>query len=210
MKSLALAGNTYPAEICRAKGVSTIKELVERTSMRTQTVIDLLLCRQDAIFLQDGSYSLAAQEFALFIGLPPDMLYGEHPEADERRIEAEQAFAESHVVQPVEPLDHAIRENLKETSTRVLASLTPREERVLRMRFGIGLGTEDDMLGEVGQQFSVTRERLRQIEAKALRKLKHPSRSRKLRRFLDLDFENDEHADIRAELLLHGQDCLEE
>ncbi|MXU65245.1 RNA polymerase sigma factor RpoD [Oceanomicrobium pacificus] len=82
------------------------------------------------------------------------------------------------------PLDSAIQGNLKETTTRVLASLTPREERVLRMRFGIGMNT-DHTLEEVGQQFSVTRERIRQIEAKALRKLKHPSRSRKLRSFLD-------------------------
>ena len=82
------------------------------------------------------------------------------------------------------PLDNAIQGNLKETTTRVLSSLTPREERVLRMRFGIGVNT-DHTLEEVGQQFSVTRERIRQIEAKALRKLKHPSRSRKLRSFLD-------------------------
>ncbi|MEM0978364.1 MAG: RNA polymerase sigma factor RpoD [Pseudomonadota bacterium] len=82
------------------------------------------------------------------------------------------------------PLDNAIQGNLKETTTRVLSSLTPREERVLRMRFGIGMNT-DHTLEEVGQQFSVTRERIRQIEAKALRKLKHPSRSRKLRSFLD-------------------------
>jgi len=82
------------------------------------------------------------------------------------------------------PIDSAIQANLRETTTRVLASLTPREERVLRMRFGIGMNT-DHTLEEVGQQFSVTRERIRQIEAKALRKLKHPSRSRKLRSFLD-------------------------
>ena len=84
----------------------------------------------------------------------------------------------------VQPLDAAIHANLRETTTRVLATLTPREERVLRMRFGIGMNT-DHTLEEVGQQFSVTRERIRQIEAKALRKLKHPSRSRKLRSFLD-------------------------
>jgi len=82
------------------------------------------------------------------------------------------------------PIDAAIQANLRDTTTRVLASLTPREERVLRMRFGIGMNT-DHTLEEVGQQFSVTRERIRQIEAKALRKLKHPSRSRKLRSFLD-------------------------
>jgi len=84
----------------------------------------------------------------------------------------------------VQPLDAAILGNLRESTTRVLSSLTPREERVLRMRFGIGMNT-DHTLEEVGQQFSVTRERIRQIEAKALRKLKHPSRSRKLRSFLD-------------------------
>ena len=82
------------------------------------------------------------------------------------------------------PADKATHSNLRETTTRVLATLTPREERVLRMRFGIGMNT-DHTLEEVGQQFSVTRERIRQIEAKALRKLKHPSRSRKLRSFLD-------------------------
>ncbi len=84
----------------------------------------------------------------------------------------------------VQPLEAAIHVNLRETTTRILASLTPREERVLRMRFGIGMNT-DHTLEEVGQQFSVTRERIRQIEAKALRKLKHPSRSRKLRSFLE-------------------------
>jgi RNA polymerase primary sigma factor len=82
------------------------------------------------------------------------------------------------------PVEAAINNNLRESTTRVLSSLTPREERVLRMRFGIGMNT-DHTLEEVGQQFSVTRERIRQIEAKALRKLKHPSRSRKLRSFLD-------------------------
>src|SRR5690606_31427197 len=82
------------------------------------------------------------------------------------------------------PLDAAINSNLREITTRVLATLTPREERVLRMRFGIGMNT-DHTLEEVGQQFSVTRERIRQIEAKALRKLKHPSRSRKMRGFLN-------------------------
>lgn len=84
----------------------------------------------------------------------------------------------------VMPLDMAIHSNLREATTRVLSSLTPREERVLRMRFGIGMNT-DHTLEEVGQQFNVTRERIRQIEAKALRKLKHPSRSRRLRSFLD-------------------------
>ncbi|MBR1903840.1 MAG: sigma-70 family RNA polymerase sigma factor, partial [Alphaproteobacteria bacterium] len=84
----------------------------------------------------------------------------------------------------LQPLDMAIHSNLKETCTKILSSLTPREERVLRMRFGIGMNT-DHTLEEVGRQFNVTRERIRQIEAKALRKLKHPSRSKKLRSFLD-------------------------
>jgi RNA polymerase primary sigma factor len=82
------------------------------------------------------------------------------------------------------PIDAAIQSNLRETTTRVLASLTPREERILRMRFGLGLNS-DHTLEEVGQKFSVTRERIRQVEAKALRKLKHPSRSKELRSFLD-------------------------
>jgi RNA polymerase primary sigma factor len=98
--------------------------------------------------------------------------------------------ADSHLGDLIEdknailPLDAAIQSNLRETTTQVLASLTPREERVLRMRFGIGMNS-DHTLEEVGQQFSVTRERIRQIEAKALRKLKHPSRSRMLRSFLE-------------------------
>ena len=83
----------------------------------------------------------------------------------------------------VQPLDAAIQANLRETTTRVLASLTPREERVLRMRFGIGMNT-DHTLEEVGQQFSVTRERIRQIEAKALRKMRHPTRLRQIEGFL--------------------------
>ena len=84
----------------------------------------------------------------------------------------------------VQPLEAAIHANLRETTTRILASLTPREERVLRMRFGIGMNT-DHTLEEVGKQFDVTRERIRQIEAKALRKLRHPSRSGHLKTFLD-------------------------
>ena len=84
----------------------------------------------------------------------------------------------------VVPLNAVIQANLRETTARILGTLTPREERVLRMRFGIGMST-DHTLEEVGQQFNVTRERIRQIEAKALRKLKHPNRSRRLRSFLD-------------------------
>ena len=105
----------------------------------------------------------------------------ETPIGDEEDSQLGDFIEDSNAILPVEA---AIQSNLRETTTRVLASLTPREERVLRMRFGIGMNT-DHTLEEVGQQFSVTRERIRQIEAKALRKLKHPSRSRKLRSFLD-------------------------
>jgi RNA polymerase primary sigma factor len=84
----------------------------------------------------------------------------------------------------IQPVDATIQSNLRETTTRVLALLTPREERIVRMRFGLGMNS-DHTLEEVGRQFSVTRERIRQIEAKALRKLKHPSRSKVLRSFLD-------------------------
>jgi RNA polymerase primary sigma factor len=106
----------------------------------------------------------------------------ESPVGDEEDSSLGDFIADESALQP---LDSAIHSNLKETCTRILSSLTPREERVLRMRFGIGMNT-DHTLEEVGQQFNVTRERIRQIEAKALRKLKHPSRSRKLRSFLDL------------------------
>ncbi|MCK5555872.1 MAG: sigma-70 family RNA polymerase sigma factor, partial [Alphaproteobacteria bacterium] len=105
----------------------------------------------------------------------------ETPVGDEEDSQLGDFIEDKNVVLPV---DAAIQANLRETTTRVLATLTPREERVLRMRFGIGMNT-DHTLEEVGQQFSVTRERIRQIEAKALRKLKHPSRSRQLRSFLD-------------------------
>ncbi len=105
----------------------------------------------------------------------------ETPIGDEEDSNLGDFIPDSNALQPI---DSAIQSNLRATTTRVLASLTPREERVLRMRFGIGMNT-DHTLEEVGQQFSVTRERIRQIEAKALRKLKHPSRSRKLRSFLD-------------------------
>ncbi len=105
----------------------------------------------------------------------------ETPVGDEEDVRLGDLIEDKNAIQPI---DAAIQSNLRETTTRVLASVTPREERVLRMRFGIGMN-KDHTLEEVGQQFSVTRERIRQIEAKALRKLKHPSRSRILRSFLD-------------------------
>jgi len=105
----------------------------------------------------------------------------ETPVGDEEDVRLGDLIEDKNAIQPI---DAAIQSNLRETTTRVLASLTPREERILRMRFGIGMN-KDHTLESVGQQFSVTRERIRQIEAKALRKLKHPSRSRILRSFLD-------------------------
>ncbi|MCM1323791.1 MAG: RNA polymerase sigma factor RpoD [Acetobacter sp.] len=105
----------------------------------------------------------------------------ESPVGDEEDSSLGDFIADENALQPI---DSAVHSNLKETCTRILSSLTPREERVLRMRFGIGMNT-DHTLEEVGQQFNVTRERIRQIEAKALRKLKHPSRSKRLRSFLD-------------------------
>jgi RNA polymerase primary sigma factor len=105
----------------------------------------------------------------------------ETPVGDEEDVRLGDLIEDKNAIQPI---DAAIQSNLRETTTRVLASVTPREERVLRMRFGIGIN-KDHTLEEVGQQFSVTRERIRQIEAKALRKLKHPSRSKSLRSFLD-------------------------
>jgi RNA polymerase primary sigma factor len=104
----------------------------------------------------------------------------ETPVGDEEDVRLGDLIEDKNAIQPI---DAAIQSNLREATTRVLASVTPREERVLRMRFGIGIN-KDHTLEEVGQQFSVTRERIRQIEAKALRKLKHPSRSRSLRSFL--------------------------
>jgi RNA polymerase primary sigma factor len=93
-------------------------------------------------------------------------------------------LSDAAIKELVRTIDATIQSNLRETTTRILASLTPREERIVRMRFGLGMNS-DHTLEEVGQQFSVTRERIRQIEAKAIRKLKHPSRSRVLRSFLD-------------------------
>lgn len=230
MKSHALAADTYPAECCRAKGVTSIKQLTGLSLIQTQTVIDLLLCRPETVFLQDGSYSTAAQQFAFFIGLLEEMLFGEHPDAERLRHEAEAGFVELHTAEPVDPEAEAIQASLMTDTTRVLASLTPREDRVLRMRFGIGTG-DDSCLEEVGQQFSVTRERIRAVEARALKALKHPSRSRKLRAFLDGEppasdsdprrkrlndlFEADPEAcfdpnfELRAELWAWGVDRLE-
>jgi RNA polymerase primary sigma factor len=150
------------------------------------------LVRTSRQFLHEQGREPTPEEMAERLSMPLDkvrkvMKIAKEPISLETPIGDEE---DSHLGDFIEdknaiiPVDAAIQSNLKETVTRVLASLTPREERVLRMRFGIGMNT-DHTLEEVGQQFSVTRERIRQIEAKALRKLKHPSRSRKMRSFLD-------------------------
>jgi RNA polymerase primary sigma factor len=132
------------------------------------------------------------EELSEKLGMPPDKVSAalkivkeplslETPVGDEEDSHLGDFIEDNNAILPI---DAAIQSNLRETTTRVLASLTAREERVLRMRFGIGMNG-DNTLEEVGRQFSVTRERIRQIEAKALRKLKHPSRSKILRTFLD-------------------------
>jgi len=128
-----------------------------------------------------GRLSMPLEKVRKVLKIAKEPISLETPIGDEEDSHLRDFIEDKNAVQP---LDAAIQGNLRETTTRVLASLTPREERVLRMRFGIGM-TTDHTLQEVGQQFSVTRERIRQIEAKALRKLEHPSRSRELRSFLD-------------------------
>ena len=155
-----------------------------------ETINKLVRCSRQ--FLHDQGREPTPEEMAEKLSMPLEkvrkvMKIAKEPISLETPIGDEE---DSHLGDFIEdknaiiPVDAAIQANLKETVTRVLASLPPREERVLRMRFGIGMNT-DHTLEEVGQQFSVTRERIRQIEAKALRKLKHPSRSRKMRSFLD-------------------------
>ena len=155
-----------------------------------ETINKLVRCSRQ--FLHETGREPTPEEMAERLSMPQEkvrkvMKIAKEPISLETPIGDEE---DSHLGDFIEdknaviPVDAAIQQNLKETVTRVLASLTPREERVLRMRFGIGMNT-DHTLEEVGQQFSVTRERIRQIEAKALRKLKHPSRSRKMRSFLD-------------------------
>jgi RNA polymerase primary sigma factor len=155
-----------------------------------ETINKLVRCSRQ--FLHESGREPTPEEMAERLSMPLEkvrkvMKIAKEPISLETPIGDEE---DSHLGDFIEdknaiiPVDAAIQANLKETVTRVLASLTPREERVLRMRFGIGMNT-DHTLEEVGQQFSVTRERIRQIEAKALRKLKHPSRSRKMRSFLD-------------------------
>ena len=128
-----------------------------------------------------GKLGMPIEKVRRVLKLTKEPLSIETPIGDEEDARLGDFIEDKDALQPIEA---AIQSDLRETTTRVLASLTPREERILRMRFGIGMN-KDHTLEEVGQQFTVTRERIRQIEAKALRKLKHPSRSRILRSFLD-------------------------
>jgi RNA polymerase primary sigma factor len=178
-----------------------VRQAVGRSIADQARTIRIPVHMMDAIFqvvrttrqlLNEIGHEPTPEELAEKLGLPLKKVQGvlkvakeplslETPMGDEEDSRLGDFIEDKNTILPI---DAAIQSNLRETTTRVLASLTPREERVLRMRFGIGMNTENT-LAVVGQQFSLTRERIRQIEAKALRKLKHPSRSRILRSFLD-------------------------
>lgn len=182
--------DTLLSQLLRQKGVESVVDLAKQLGEYSETISDVVNGKPDRIFgVEPGTYQKPAQALADFLGVPPELLFDENPAWDELRRKAEEEFlAVTPTPEPADPLDQVIQDHLKETTTRVLASLTPREERVLKMRFGIGMDT-DHVLEEVDQAFSVTRDRMRQIEAKALRKLKHPSRVRRLRSFLDTPIE---------------------
>ncbi len=177
--------NTTLALLLKQAGIETITELARRCDMHQPGINNAVNGKREAIFgAESGTYLQPAIRIAQVLGVTPEVLFGDDPLAEEKRRHAEEVFLESHPDQQLSPEDSAIQGNLKETVTRVLASLTPREEQVLRQRFGIGMNT-DQTLEEVGQQFSVTRERIRAIEAKQLAKLKHQSRTRRMRQFLE-------------------------
>ena len=184
-KAQIFTKNTALALLLKQAGITTIAELARRCNMHQPGINNAVNGKREAIFgSEPGTYRQPAIRIAEVLGVNPEVLFGDDPPADEKRRHAEEVFLELYPGQQFSPEDSAIQGNLKETVTRVLASLTPHDERVLRQRFGIGMNT-DRTLEEVGQQFSVTRERIRMIEANALRKLKHPSRAGKIRRFLE-------------------------
>ena len=184
-KAQIFTKNTALALLLKQAGIETVTELARRCDMHQPGINNAVNGKRDAIFgAEPGSYRQPAIRIAEVLGVIPEVLFGEDPLLEEKRRQAEEGFLQSNPDQQLSPEDSAIQGNLKETVTRVLASLTPREDRVLRMRFGIGMNT-DQMSEEVGQQFSVTRERIHAIEAKALRKLKYPSREQKKRSFFD-------------------------
>lgn len=177
--------NSTLALLLKQKGVETVVDLALLCGESKSDMNEVVNGKSETIFgAEPGVYRKPAQAVADFLQVHPEVIFGEDPRWDEIRREAEQAFLEQNPALAVSPEDVAILRNLKETTTRVLASLTPREQRVLFMRFAIG-SESADIIGEVGGAFALSRERIREIEAKALRKLKHPSRSRKLRAFLD-------------------------
>ena len=168
------------------QGIRTVTELSHRCAMPVPSISNAVNGKPEAIFAEEpGTYRKPAERIAEVLGVIPEVVFGEDPRANERRQYAEEMFGELNPsISPRTPEQELDKERLKNTVTRVLASLTPQTDRVMRMRFGVGMNTERT-LEEVGQQFSVTHERIREIEAKALRKLKHPDRSRKMRSFLD-------------------------
>ena len=176
--------DTYPAALCRHSGFRTVNAVAKHTGISASEIGRLLRCEMKSVFLQDGTYSAAARRFAEAFGFTPDLLFGPHPEADKRRLEAEQVFTAMYTATPEDPLDAEIRKDVQRQTVGVLQSLTPGERLVLQMRFGIGMDT-DHTLPEVGQSFTVTRERIRQIELRALRKLKGNHRRKLPKKFLD-------------------------
>jgi RNA polymerase primary sigma factor len=191
LRRLSAVGHTEPA-IASASGEFSHRSAAFGTPLSRYSHTINKIVRTSRQMLHEIGREPTPEELAERLVMPLDkvrkvMKIAKEPVSLETPIGDEE---DSHLGDFIEdknavlPVDSAIQSNLREVTTRILASLTPREERVLRMRFGIGMNT-DHTLEEVGQQFSVTRERIRQIEAKALRKLKHPSRSRKMRSFLD-------------------------
>jgi RNA polymerase sigma factor (sigma-70 family) len=172
--------------LMKQHGIHTVTELAKRCDMPLPSISGAVNGKRAAIFAEEpGTYRQPARRIAEVLGVIPEILFGEDPRDDERRRHAEGVFGELHPsVPPLDPEQELGRKELGETTTRILASLQPNPDQVMRMRFGVGMDA-GRTLEEVGQQFSVTRERIRQIEAKALRKLKHPSRSGRLRSFLD-------------------------
>lgn len=168
------------AQMLVLKGITTVTELARLCEMESPRINNVVNGKAEFIFgAEPGSYRQDARRIAEVLEMPPEVLFGEDPRADERRQLAEQAFVEMNPRAVPDPEMAVVVSNLRETTIRILATLTPREERVLKMRFGIGLDTKG-ALEDIGDQFSITRERIRQIEARALRKLKSPRSTRSL------------------------------
>jgi RNA polymerase sigma factor (sigma-70 family) len=184
-KAQIFTKNDTLALLLKQAGIETVTELARRCQTHQPPINNAVNGKREAIFgVEPGTYRLPAIRIAEALGVLPEVIFGEDPLADEKRRHAEEVFLESSnndLIYPISPEHYAVQASLKETIERVLSSLTPREERVLRMRFGIGMNT-DHTLEDVGQQFSITRERIREIETRALRKLRHPNRTRQAAR----------------------------